>query len=430
MNKRKLIIVMILNVVLLIISSCGGLYEKQTNDEIEVEQIEAENNTLKEETLGQYTDASISPDSLKYLGAFLLPDYGTTEKQMYSYGGEGMCFNPANNSLFITGHNWYAYVAEISIPEPVIKKDTTKMNKAEALSEFRDIRGSLFDDWTMEIPRAGLEVIGGRLFFCFGEHFEENTAKGTHGYTDLNLSPAKEACIIGDYLYSTNDYIFKIPDDYIDLFGGNDLMTGRFRDGGWSGMGPSVFAVLSDDIVNAQNDERTEAVPVIKYDDSFNGDDGHKMYDYSHADSWTGAAFVSCSAGSSIVFVGTHSYGSTWYGFSNGVVYPTDGDDDDIYPEVPDYPHDQRGWWSDDFRACMILYSTDDAVKSYKGDIQAYEMQPYAFIDLSEYMIVEKDNTVMQHLGAAAYDSANNRIYVLELMADGDKPVVHVFAFE
>ena len=409
--------------------SCNhDINNSNTNNTIE------ENETSRIEEAYSYNDSfsenTLAANSLSYLGAFLLPNDGMSEQEMFSYGGEAICYNANNNSLFITGHNWYANVAEITIPEAIVSKDKSDLNKAQIINDFKNIKGNLFNKWTMEIPRVGLEVVDDSLFFCFGQHYEEDTKLGTHGYTELNLSKADKVCATGDYLYSTNDYMFSIPKGYVDSFGGNDLLTGRFRDGGWSGMGPSLFAVSSQDIINAKSNQSIQAIPIIKYQDSYNGDDGSKMSDYAHADSWTGGAFVSCDTGDSIIFAGTHSYGYTWYGFSNGVVYPTDGDENTVYPDVPEYPYDERGWWSNDFRACIALYHTRDAIKVYNGEINPFEIQPYEFIDISEYMNAERDETDMQYLGGVAYDNINNRLYILELFADEDRPIVHVFTFE
>jgi hypothetical protein len=52
-----------------------------------------------------------------------------------------------------------------------------------------------------------------------------------------------------------------------------------------------------------------------------------------------------------VILVGTKAVGESWYGFSNGVVHPISGDPDETYPEVPDWPHDDRGWWSEDISA-------------------------------------------------------------------------------
>ncbi len=429
---KKLLLFTIVTLLALLIISCTVSQEETIlNHKESQEPIKTNTEASAEESEKTIISSdSINPDSIIYLGAFLLPDDGETEDEMFSYGGEGMCFNPESSSLFITGHNWFADVAEITIPELVISKNTSELNKAEIIQGLTDIKGSLFEGWSMEIPRAGLEIVGDNLFFCYGQHFEEEVELGTHGYTDLRLGEAGKVCIVGYKRYTSNDYMFSIPQNYIELFGGADLFTGRFRDGGWGGMGPSLYAVKSTDIINAQQNENISAMLIIGYDDSYNGDEGYKMNGYSHADSWTGGAFVSCDAGDAIIFAGTHGYGETWYGFSNGVVYPISGDENEKVPEVPPYPHDERGWWNDDFRACIAFYSAEEAVKSFNGETMPYEVQPYAFLDLSEYMILDRDETAMQYLGATAYDYEKNRLYVLELFADGDRPVVHVFTFE
>lgn len=431
MKKLYLLIFIVLSAIF--IFACSSQIPESDSqssapDETHDDNLKEQNHTLFNPD--EYPSDTIRDENIVYIGAFTLPDDGENEQDMFSWGGEAMCYNPANDSLFISGHAWYTHVAEISIPEAILSKDISQLNQSHIIQEFTDIKGSLFDKWTMEIPRAGLEVVDDKLFFCFGEHFEEGINLGTHGYTDTNLSESKKVCIAGEYLYSNNDYMFKIPDEYVAYFGGNDLFTGRFRDGGWSGMGPSLLAVSSIDIINAENNELISVSPVVKYEDTYLGDTGYKMNNYSHADSWTGGAFISCDVGNAIAFVGTHSYGSTWYGFSNGVVYPIDGEQDDVYPDVPPYPHDERGWWSDDFRSCMVLYDAADVIKVFEGKIPPYEIQPYAFIDLDEYMIIKRDETDMQYLGSAAYDAGNNRLFVLEQFADGDKPVVHVFTFE
>ena len=78
----------------------------------------------------------------------------------------------------------------------------------------------------------------------------------------------------------------------------------------------------------------------------------------------------------------------------------------------------------------MMFYDTGDVLEVLEGRLEPYEIQPYAFLELSEYMLLERDETVMQYLGACAYDIKGNRLFVLELMADEARPVVHVFTFE
>ena len=54
---------------------------------------------------------------LQYVGAFRVPNYYDNVDQM-SYGGNALAYNPADNSLFITGLN--QAVAEISIPQSIV----------------------------------------------------------------------------------------------------------------------------------------------------------------------------------------------------------------------------------------------------------------------------------------------------------------------
>lgn len=428
MTNRGLKVVIVIFAVLLF-SECSNFTESANSPAIRPETTTFETESVAVQTNITPKENALSEENLCYLGAFRLPEDGEDEKNMFSWSGEALAYNPNSNSLFIAGHNWYTNVAEISNPEPIISKNLSGLNQAEVLQDFKDIRSKNFSDWDMEIPRVGLEVVGDTLYYCFGEHFEENTEKGTHGYCDLSLNPSGTVCMAGDYLYSTNDYLFAVPDSWQAAFGGCDLLTGRFRDGGWSGMGPSLFAIRTEDILSAGDDERIEATPILLYDDSYNGDSGYKMNGYSHADSITGGAFVECDLGSSVVFAATHGFGSTWYGFSNGVVYPIDGEENASYPSVPPYPYDERGWWNDDFRAALIMYDPAYLAEVYADEYAAYSPQPYAEIDLSEYMLVKRDETSMVYLGGLAYDAAQNRLYVLELFADGDKPVVHVFTF-
>ncbi|MCK5128254.1 MAG: hypothetical protein KAQ68_00265 [Clostridiales bacterium] len=432
MMKKYLLILM---VIAFLLSGCTEAIDQNTQqqsyDKATQEATQQKETTTKQDNAVQVpiSENSLSVDSIQYLGAFRLPDDGNTEQTMFSYGGEALCYNMQNNSLFIAGHNWYTYIAEITIPEPNLTTDINQLNQAEVITPFTDIKGDLFDDWSMEIPRVGLEVLDDQLFFCFGQHYEDDTPRTTHGATNTTLDTASTVCQVSDYPYATNDYLFKIPSKFKASFGGNDLLTGRFRDGGWSGMGPGLFAVSSEDIMSSSNGDMINAVPLINYDTSYEGDAGNKMDNYSHADSITGGAFVSCKAGDSIVFTATHGFGDTWYGFSNGVVYPIDGDDNTVYPDVPAYPHDDRGWWNDDFAAALIMYDLVQLAMVQDGTLDANIVQPYAIVNLSEFMLTYRDETDMHHLGGCAYDIENNRLYVLELFADEDKPVVHVFSF-
>lgn len=117
---------------------------------------------------------------------------------------------------------------------------------------------------------------------------------------DLALPPPDAVCSVGgrQWVYATNDYLFGIPPEWAAAhLPGYDLASGRFRDGGWGGMGPALFALRSRDIMQAGMDEAVRAVPLILYDNSYPGDEGAKMTGCSHADSFSGGAWVDAPAG-------------------------------------------------------------------------------------------------------------------------------------
>ena len=99
-----------------------------------------------------------------------------------------------------------------------------------------------------------------------------------------------------------------------------------------------------------------------------------------------------------------------------------------------------RGWWSTRFEAQFILYDPAQLAQVAAGAIESWEPQPYASLDIDEHlyldppawdlMVLGWDVQRRYRIGAAAYDRENALLYVLELYADGGKPVVHVWRVE
>jgi hypothetical protein len=86
----------------------------------------------------------------------------------------------------------------------------------------------------------------------------------------------------------------------------------------------------------------------------------------------------------------------------------------------------------------MLLYDPDDLARVASGGAAAHEPQPYAELDFDRHLFhnpaqVEVDMLGQgaqrrYRIGETAYDRRANRLYVLELFAEGAKPVVHVFS--
>lgn len=160
-------------------------------------------------------------------------------------------------------------------------------------------------------------------------------------------------------------------------------------------------------------------------------DEAMAMDGFSEADEWSGAEWLTAGDKSAVIFVGTKALGDTWYGFSNGVVYPTSGAEGEAYPEVPPWPHDQRGWWADRIESRIMFYDPADLAAVARGEMESWEPQPYATMSLDEYLFdpgYDYERGKMTLLGDSAFDRENGLLYVFERLADdGERSIVHVF---
>jgi hypothetical protein len=156
-----------------------------------------------------------------------------------------------------------------------------------------------------------------------------------------------------------------------------------------------------------------------------------KMRSFKEADEWSGGAWPTSGDKSAVIFVGTKAVGKCWYGFANGVVWPIDVDDKTVYPEVPPWPNDGRGWWSEGIKARIIFYDPADMASVAKGEMKTYEPQPYASLDIDEYLFDPGFNHKRKKrylLGAAGFDRTRGFLYIIERRADRDeKSLVHVW---
>ncbi len=430
--------------------------------------------------------AVIQPEELEYLGAFRLPDDGGRPRT-FEYGGNAMTFRPGPDgdndgfpgSLFITGHDRLAYgeltdgsqLAEISIPVPV-QGQLDALNTAEFVQGFQDVAAGHFRGLD-EIPRIGLAYLdhpatGPKLHLAWGQHMPPDPPAASHGWIEPDLSTPDfqgEWFIGNQDTNSINGYLFEIPAAWADSYtSGRPLATGRSRDGGWSGMGPALFAYqpwVDSNGSPAANGTRLDETVLLQYESSYNTPNIERALNgYQHPDEWEGGAWLTTPSGkSAVIFAGTKSVGEKyWYGFANpaGPQVPcVAGDfvgqfqvcslaDGSPCPpadlvECPGH-NDFRGWWSTRFEAQIIFYDPSELARVAAGQIQAWEPQPYAILSLEpvlfhnpagiESEMIGVGDQRRFRIGDVAYDRENGLLYVLELFADGAKPVVHAWRVE
>jgi len=424
----------------------------------------------------------VQPANLRYRGAFRLPDRAAdgTDAESWEYAGQALTYRPDGDphgaddghpgSLFGTGHDAYNYVSEISIPAPSTARAVNELPVATTLQGFHDIRGGLFDAFT-EIPRVALQYVAAqgdepaRLHFAWGQHFQEDASVNipSHAYCGLDLPHpnVQGAWWIDDQsLYSVNGYIFTIPQAWADAHtGGRTLATGRFRDGGWGGMGPALFAYAPwlDGNPPAAGTHLT-ARTLLLYSNT-RGDDPTdvRLDNYQHSDEWEGGAWLTTpDARSAVIFAGTKGSGYLWYGFyspggdgmpcvEQGLTmvgcFTPEGDEcpSVMQAECPGHVAASRGWWSSRFDAQIIFYDPAELAAVADGTTASSTPQPYATLDIDEHLFLsattdaESIGTGDQRrfrLGETAYDRERGLLYIPERFVDGAKPVIHVWAVE
>lgn len=428
----------------------------------------------------------LQPSDLQYLGAFRLPD-GAARPRTFEYGGNAMTFNPSGDpggasdgfpgSLFVMGHERLPYgelpngnqVAEITIPAPSLTRNLAELPQASFLQDFANVAQGYFTQLD-EIPRVGMAYLnhpatGAKIHLAWGQHLQPDPPVASHAWFDPNLAAPnlRGTWFIGNQsLYSVNGYLFEIPSAWANQYsGGRVLATGRYKDGGWSGMGPALFAYKSWDDTGAPAPSGTHLpeTTLLLYAKSTETENIERALNgYQHADEWEGGAWLTTARGASaVIFAGTKSNGTKyWYGYVNpaGAEFPcVDGDVVGQFTVcrlangAPCPPSDlvecaghtsNRGWWTTRWDAQILFYNPDDLARVASRQLQSWEPQPYAILDLDDVLFLNPAGIEIEMLGAGAqrryrigdvaFDRANGLLYILELFADGAKPVVHVWS--
>jgi hypothetical protein len=229
-------------------------------------------------------------------------------------------------------------------------------------------------------------------------------------------------------------------------------------------MGPSLIAYrpwIDENGTPAASGTHLETTVLLLYESSQNTPNiEHSMNGNQHPDEWEGGAWLTTGSGkTAVLFAGTKSVGDKyWYGWVNPVgakdpcietemlgqyqlCYQADGSACPVQDLTGRSGHnDYRGWWTTRFEAQIIFYNPADLAQVAQGEIESWVPQPYAVLNIEEHLFhnpmgVEPDmlgtgDQRRYRIGDMAYDQANGLLYILELFADGAKPVVHVWSIK
>jgi hypothetical protein len=339
-------------------------------------------------------------------------------------------YNPTNNSLFLAGHTYNQWVAEISIPTLVNSTDINSLNTASIRQNFADLSAGHRND--MEpvngcklggIIMNGTKLVISDYAYYDGNysanltHFEANanwTANGVgfSGLKRVDIPGSIQAGFIGGYMAN-------IPAAWQSQLGGSAL-TGKADIPiiARTSLGPAAFSFVPSQVAAASG--TIPANPLIYYDQYNN----HWRFYLQSTGTWS----YNTAAWS------VNNDFSDMASMVNGVVFPEksrtilffgrDGDTT-CYGDVPpcvDPANQDHGFHGYPYHYKVWAYDANDLLAVKNGAKEPWEIVPYAMWSPSLPFYGQ------EHIVAGvAYDPATQRIYLAVDHGEGNLPVIHVY---
>ncbi len=395
--------------------------------------------------------ALVGPEGLQYLGALRLPEDFTWGGEAIAYrvdgdGGPtgGGATDGFPGSLFVTNVNQFehGFVGEVGIPAPMAPPTggIEALPTATMLMAPVNIRPQQINSWDfVDIWRTGLQYRSDeqRLYSAWSVHYTVTGEK----HASISCAPVASLAAgphLGPWYLGTpavppldahqSDYLFALPDSWAALhIGGRSLVVGRCRDGGLSGLGPTLYAFSPVGSSPPTAGASVGIVTLLEYG-SVEGTDNYHYPDaidgYKHSDEWRDACWLTSTTQSAVAVIGRKAHGDNWYGY-HGEQMPHDW----IIADVPYYAFDDtdpdgKGWRAHRLSPMIIFFDPADLADAAAGRIGTHEPQPYAALRLDPQQFISPQCEIR----SAAFDAADRLLYITEFVRDpvGDL-VMHVF---
>ncbi len=341
---------------------------------------------------------------LQYVGAFRVPR-GKFGESSLDYGGTAIAFNPANNSLFIVGHDWHQAIGEISIPDQIVNDaDRAKLATATVLQPFVKVLGKA-PNYTLEgtVKLGGLQVIDGTLVGTAYEYYDGDLdARASHFRLDsLDLDQANVTGLFqvgelgGGFV---GGFMTRVPDEWRDALG-MPYLTGQAALSviGRTSLGPAAFGF--DPAALGANPTPIDPYLYYPQDHPTLGAWGSQPPTLFNMNTRiTGVVFVPETR--SVLFFGSVGTSQAIYGTAEEANDPYRGGKG---------THALNGEYSYQIWA----YDALDFLKAKDGDLKPWEVVPYSTWSFDVPQFAGGKET-----GGVAYDPATGRLYVAAPRAD------------
>ena len=383
---------------------------------------------------------------LRHVGAFRLPA-GTvpcgavptsTVSNCFTYGGYALAFNPANRSLFYSGHAWHPYhVSEVQIPLTLGAPGSTfaALPIAPVLQAFSDaLEGKrlLVDPPATDIQLGGMVVDQGRLIISAYSSYDADGSQVLSHFA-RPLSFGMPGQVIGPVRMANgtlkagffSGYMAKVQSGLQSLLGGTHL-TGNCCVSiiSRTSLGPSAFSFNPQDI-QAGNTVNTSALVYYPLAHPTLGQYTGNTDAYGAATAITG--IVQPVGTRTVLYVGKKGTGEYCYGPGTNdpakhlLPFPPANIQHYCYDPVSNstgphaYPYIYQMW----------AYDAVELDKVRRGEKNAWDVLPYALWRFN--LPFEANNA--HALGGVAYDETSRRVYIAQQGA-GQYGAVAIHVFE
>jgi hypothetical protein len=394
---------------------------------------------------------------LVYEGAFRVPV--ESGKASYGWGGTALTYNPAHNSLYMVGHDWYQRVGEMSIPVPGKGATIGDLPRATSIQSPTDVLlgklGTIDGDTYNGVKVGGILPVGNSLAVTGWSYYDAGPQKQTktHFMTGQNFASlgtvtgpfqvgigyqdvvATDTSRIGGFV---SGYMSTIPGAWQAALGGTHL-TGQ--GGGVSilartSSGPSATVFTASEIgVPNSPTKLVMGYPSDSSDPSSPlnrptlGQWGVNGGTYNGTQVFRGMVFP--EGFRSILFFG---WGGTSFCYGSGTADPSLH----LQP-VPGWPgvhycYDpvdlNKGTHGYPNTSIVFAYDANDFLAVKQGKKKSWEVVPYATWNFQlpfQSRIVNGVEMGIPDIVGAAYDPASKRIFLAAFRQDGDAPLIHVY---
>ena len=348
------------------------------------------------------------PPGWTYLGCFLCPNISAADdKPTLNYSEAALAYDPADNTLFISGFMREGRVGKISIPTPSLSTNKASLPRATLIQAMNDcfprLQSQPFND-----PRiGGLLVEGGKLYGTVYSDYENRGqfAQSHYKYAGTTVSGSVTGLsAVGplsqgeDIMDVVGGYMSPIPTALRAEFGG-PCLTGLAAVNIISGtsLGPAVSVF---DPATIGTSPYAPATPLLYYP--------------------IDNPLASWSASNTTLFNGTTQI--------RGVMMEQDGDvlfwgSQGTGPWSYKTNYDVRGWdcQADPYRYQFWHYTKADLLAVKNGSKLAWEPRP------TIYDVTLNFQNGAAFAGGMAHDTINGRVYIAAVKTDGSMPMIHVF---